>query len=145
MGDIEGGGGGGSVLIFLLELSHLTVDHASRSGRSGTAFLLLIETPPTFERSIRFFHILRITFFFLLVLFPSSLAVCGHHLSRRIAIVFSLLSNVPNFSIGGCDEGVAMVGDFFYTDTEQRKLHAKQSEIRGKRMPMAFTSLRFYS
>ena len=35
--------------------------------------------------------------FFLLTLSPSCFAVCGHHLSPRIAIVFSLLSSVPNF------------------------------------------------
>ena len=33
----------------------------------------------------------------MLILSPSSLAVCAHHLFPRIAIVFSLLPNVPNF------------------------------------------------
>ena len=32
-------------------------------------------------------------------LIPSCFAVCGHHLSPRIAIVLSLLSSVPNFSM----------------------------------------------
>ena len=32
------------------------------------------------------------------ILSPSCFAVCGHHPSPRIAIVFSLLSSVPNFS-----------------------------------------------
>ena len=36
---------------------------------------------------------------FLLILSPCCLAVCGHHLSPRIAIVFSLLSSLPNFYI----------------------------------------------
>ena len=35
----------------------------------------------------------------MLTLSPFSLAVCGHHLSPSIAIVFSLLSNMPNFSL----------------------------------------------
>ena len=32
----------------------------------------------------------------MLILFPSCFAACGHHLSPRIAIVFSSLSSVPN-------------------------------------------------
>ena len=36
---------------------------------------------------------------FLLILSPCCFAVCGHHLSPRIAIVFSLLSSVQNFSM----------------------------------------------
>ena len=35
----------------------------------------------------------------LLILSPSCFAVCRHHLSPRITIVFSLLSNIPNFSM----------------------------------------------
>ena len=75
--------GGRGVLISLLALviwpltTHLFRDEAP--------FLLLIETPPTIGRSSRCFHILHI--FFLLIVSPSCLAVCGHHLSPRIAIV----------------------------------------------------------
>ena len=36
---------------------------------------------------------------FLLIFLPSCLAVCGHHLSPTVAIVFSLLSSVPNLSM----------------------------------------------
>ena len=55
--------------------------------RDGASSLLLIETPPTFGRSLRCFHILRDLFCFT-ILSPSYLAACGHHLSLRIAIVF---------------------------------------------------------
>ena len=79
-----------SVLIFAC-LSHLTIDHASLSPfRDGAPFLFLIETPPACGRSLRFFHILHRKW--LLILPPSCFAVCGHHPSPRIAIVFSLLS-----------------------------------------------------
>ena len=48
---------------------------------------------------IRFFHILHKLFSHRLT--PSCLAVCGHHLSPRIAIVFPLLllSKVPNYAM----------------------------------------------
>ena len=46
--------GGGASCSFIACLSHLTIDHASFSRR--TPFLLLIETPPTRGRSVRFFH-----------------------------------------------------------------------------------------
>ena len=36
---------------------------------------------------------------FLLIFRPCCFAVCGHHLSPRITIVFSLLSSVPNVSM----------------------------------------------
>ena len=49
--------------------------------RDGTPFLLLIETPPTFERS--FFHTSRTNV--LRILSPSCFAVCGHNLSPRLA------------------------------------------------------------
>ena len=65
--------------------------------RDGAPFLLLIETPTTFGRSLRFFHILHGNC--LLILSPSCFAVCGHHLSPRIAIVFSLLSSLPLFHV----------------------------------------------
>ena len=35
----------------------------------------------------------------MLILSPSCFTVCGHHLSPRIAIVFSLLSSLPNSSM----------------------------------------------
>ena len=47
--------------------------------RDGAPFLLLIETPPTFGRSLRRFHILH--GFFSLILSPSCFAACAHHLS----------------------------------------------------------------
>ena len=64
--------------------------------RDGVPFLLLIETPATFGCALRFSHMLHRNF--LLILSPSWFAVCGHHPSPRIAIVFSLLSSAPNFS-----------------------------------------------
>ena len=63
----------------------------------GAPFLLLIETPPPFGHSLRFLHILHRNC--LLILSPSRFAVCGHHLSPRIAIVFSLLTSLPNSSM----------------------------------------------
>ena len=59
--------------------------------------MLLTETPPIFGRSICFFHILHRNC--LLFLSPFCFAVCGHHISPRIAIVFSLLSSLPNSSM----------------------------------------------
>ena len=51
------GGGGAGALSFVACLSHLIIGHAS--FRDGAPFLLLIETPPTFGRSVRFFRILH--------------------------------------------------------------------------------------
>ena len=51
------------------------------------------ETLSTLKRSLRFFH--RLQKKRLLILFLSCLAVCGHHLSPRIAIIFSLPLDVP--------------------------------------------------
>ena len=65
--------------------------------RDGAPFLLLIETPLTFGHSLCFFHQLHRNC--LLIQSPSCFAVCGHHLSPRIAIVFSLLSRLPNSSM----------------------------------------------
>ena len=85
----SGRGVGGRGYSFVACLSLLAFDHAA-------PFLFLIETPPTFGRSVRFFHILhRIC---LLILSPPSFTVCGYHLSPRIAIVFSQLSSLPNSS-----------------------------------------------
>ena len=76
-------------------LSHLTIDHASLSIPS---------TVPTPNRHLQhlgahYFLIHMLHRNVLLILSPSCFAVCGHHLSPRIAIVFSLLSSVPNFSM----------------------------------------------
>ena len=69
--------------------------HPLRDGAFlSRQFLLLIETPPTFGRSLRCFHILHRNF--LLFLFPSSFAACGHHLSPRIVCS---LSNVSDSSM----------------------------------------------
>ena len=76
-------------------LDRLTIDHASLSKRS---------TVPTANRNNSNIWALskfltHVTFFFFFfALFPSSLAVCGHRLSPSIAVVFSPLSNVPDFS-----------------------------------------------
>ena len=71
--------GGEGVLIGCLPSSF---DHWTTNAlRDGAPFLLLIETPPTFGRSERFFDILHENQMFTLSHF--SLAVCGHHLSPR--------------------------------------------------------------
>ena len=62
--------------------------------RDGAPFLLLVETPPTFGRSLRFCP--YITKKKVWLSYPHScFAVCGHHLSPKLAIVFSLLSSLP--------------------------------------------------
>ena len=55
--------------------------------RGGAPFPLLTETPPTFGRPLRIFHMLLRKFS--IILSPSCFAVCGHKLSSRITIVFS--------------------------------------------------------
>ena len=62
----------------------------THSFRNEAPFLLLLETPPTFGRSLRRFHIFHI--FLMPILSPSCFAGRGHHLP--IAIIFSLLSSV---------------------------------------------------
>ena len=52
--------------------------------------LLLTETPLTVGRSLNFFHVIHSCIW--LILPPSCLAACGHHLSPRIEIVLSLPS-----------------------------------------------------
>ena len=81
------GGGGYS---FVAWLSHLIVDHASLSRRT-TALTPNRDT----TSNIRAF----ITLNNLLSMSPACFAFCDRHLSPRIAIVFSLLSCVLNFSI----------------------------------------------
>ena len=80
---------------FVACLNHLTIDHASLSRRST------VLTPDGDTSSIwafdTFFFFPFTTYFFFLTLSPSCFAFCGHHLSPRIAIVFLLLSRVPNF------------------------------------------------
>ena len=72
-----------------VHVSRLTIDHASLSRRStvptpnrdtSNIWALITLLPYTQHRNC------------LLILSPSCFAVCGHHLSPRIAIVFSLLS-----------------------------------------------------
>ena len=87
------GGGGRTHLLLALVIWPLT----THPFRGGASFIPLIETLPTFRSSLRFFRLLRRKY--LLIFSPSCFAVCGHHLSHRIAIVFSLLSSVPNFSM----------------------------------------------
>ena len=86
------GRAGGGAYSFVACLSHMTINHAVRDG---APFLLLIETPPTFGRSLRFFHTLHKNCS--LILSPSCFAVCRHHLSpiNRVAIVFSILFSPP--------------------------------------------------
>ena len=80
---------------FVACLSNLTVDHASLSRRS---------TVPTPNRDLQHLSAHHVFFiclhrFFLLMLSPCCFAVCGHHLTPRIAIFFSLLCSAPNFSM----------------------------------------------
>ena len=86
--------GRGGTYLFVACLSHSTIDHTSI--RDVAPFLLQIDTPPTFGRSLSCFHIVH---FFLLVLSPSCFAACGHYPSPPVSIVFSLLSSVPNSSM----------------------------------------------
>ena len=87
------GRGGRTHLLLAVDIWLLT----THPFRGGAPFLLPIETPPTSGLSLRFFHVLHRKF--LLILSPSCFAfVCGHHLSSRIAIVFSILSSLPNSS-----------------------------------------------
>ena len=93
------GGGGGGVLICCLPWAF---DHSltTHSFRDGAPFIStpnsLIDTPPTFRRSLRFFHVLHGNCLF--ILSPSCFAVRGYHIFLRIAIVFSLLSSLPKTS-----------------------------------------------
>ena len=90
---------GGGHTHWLLALVILTIDHASLSRRSTVPTPIIVEKTPTFGRSLRFSHMLHVNF--LLILSSCCFAFCGHHLSpiNRIAIVFSLLSSVSNFSM----------------------------------------------
>ena len=83
------GGRGGRGTRLLLASSHLIIDHVPLSRRS-TVPTPTIETSPAFGRSLRCFfishrNVCSSLLFPLLVPFA-----CGHHLSPRIGIVFSL-------------------------------------------------------
>ena len=81
---------GGGAYSFFPCLSHSTIDHAFLSRWSTVPNPW--KRPPTFGHSLRFFQRFCTSYVF-------SLAVCGHHLFPRIAVDFSLLSNVPKFSM----------------------------------------------
>ena len=66
------------------------------------SFLLLIETPPTFGRSVRFFHILHRNYL-LLILSPSCFALCGHHPVSPSAATIHVLGLRSNK--GGAKQG----------------------------------------
>ena len=51
-----------------------------------------------FGRSVRLLIYITLSFVLLILWYPSSLAVCGHHLSPRMGIVFSLLFALHNNS-----------------------------------------------
>ena len=76
-------------------LNRFPIDHAPLPRRSTVPTPnSLTETPPTFGRSVRFFHALHKN---KLMLFPSCLAVGRHHLSLRIAIVSRSCLTYQNF------------------------------------------------
>ena len=96
-GVVEGGGRGrgGGAYSCIVCLSHFTNDYAPLSRRS---------TVPTPNRDnsnswalITLFPYYMDTF--VIILSSSCFAAFGHHLSPRIAIVFSLLAIVPNSSM----------------------------------------------
>ena len=76
----DAGGGGGGAYSFVAHLSHLTIDHASRLRRSTVPTATVIETPPAFGCSLRFFLKLRETFRL------SFLLQKGRHLSRPVEL-----------------------------------------------------------
>ena len=82
---------------FVARLSHLTIEHASLSRRSTvptpTRHLQHLDAPYVF--SIRYIE----SFWSSYPLTVSPSVAIGHHLPPRIAIAFSLLSRVPNFSM----------------------------------------------
>ena len=67
--------------------------------RGGGPFLLLIRDTSQHLGTHYVFSICITQETFCLSLSPSCFAFCDHHLSPRIAIVFSLLCSVPNFSM----------------------------------------------
>lgn len=96
--------GAGVVLIFVARLRCLTIDHTALSRRS----LLQRGTPPTLGCLWRFPHASHKNI--LQILSPSCIALCGHHLSSRTPIVFTLVSNTSischlRGTVGGEGEG----------------------------------------
>ena len=121
---------------------------ATRPFGAGGPFLFLIETPPTFGCSLRFSHILHRNC--LLILSPSCFAVCGHHLSPRTAIVFSLLSSLPNssmshlsnFLISTNSRGTIYTRKYYFDTNGQRVWTKKARRGESKRdftTPIYFT------
>ena len=88
------GAGGGGAYPFVACLSHMTIDHASLLRRS---------TVPTPNRDTSNFWALITLFLYITSKLFANLIpfvfgrLCGHHLSPRIAIVFSLLTSVSNY------------------------------------------------
>ena len=78
---------------FVACLSHLTIGHASLPRRSTVA------APNRHLQHLGAHYVLAVCFINIFCLPPCCFAVCGHNLSPTIAIVFSLLSSVPNFSM----------------------------------------------
>ena len=68
----------------------------SQPFRDGAPFLLLLDTPPPLGLKFRFLHNLDKNL--LLILSLSCLAVGGHRLAPKVAIVFSLL---VSWGVGG--------------------------------------------
>ena len=92
------GGRGGGAYSFVGCLSHLTIDHASLPRRSTV--------PTSNKRHLQQFGAHYVFFpmyyrdtFCFRILSPACFAVCGHHVSRRIAIFFVTLSSAPSFSV----------------------------------------------
>ena len=85
---------GGRSTHWLLAVSHLTIDHASLSRRSAPRSYSLQRHLQHLGAPLRFFffHILHRKKRKKFILSRSCIAVCGHHLSTRIAIAFSSLS-----------------------------------------------------
>ena len=79
----------GSAYSFVACLNIVTFEHESLARR-GTFPTPSRDTPKQLGRSRRCFHVLHRNFS--VFLSPSCFAACGHHLSPKIAIVFSLLS-----------------------------------------------------
>ena len=113
---LGGGGRGHTRLLLALVILPLT----THPFRGGAPFPPLIKTPQTFGCSLRFFHVLHINC--LLMLSRSCFAFFDHHLSPRIAIVFSLLSGLPNSPI-------SHPSNFFVsrTNTSRSSLYISQS------------------
>ena len=99
-----GRGAGAHSMVTSCLLGRSTIDHSSLSRWSTRSYPLQRDTRPTFRCSLlRLFTKVKQTI--LQILSPSCLAICGHHLSRGIAIlesfgkqVFRLRVRVREFS-----------------------------------------------